>query len=73
MPRVGLAELNAPEKTNPVHERQVLTYLRLTGSRFALLLPSVPLCLCVRPLSATVRTGLPVPDPLDALSRLLGP
>lgn len=33
-----VVELKATEKTNPVHERQVLTYLRLTGCRFGLLL-----------------------------------
>ena len=33
-----VVELKATEKTNPVHERQALTYLRLTGCRFGLLL-----------------------------------
>lgn len=33
-----LVELKAAEQTHPVHKRQLLTYLRLTGCRFGLLL-----------------------------------
>jgi GxxExxY protein len=31
-------ELKAVEKSNPVHKRQLLTYLRLTGCRFGLVI-----------------------------------